>query len=396
MILHRTGYTHAQAKDIIDTLLGNCHTGIRVELYDRSGAMLRDITGFFTTGQVDVDEQGHRGQMTLYDPKHSIDLTDDAMYLRRQVKVHQRVYTDSQGWCEWPIAMGPLVAADPQADGTININWVGKAMLAARSMRHPHTLKKGSLVTDCINTALVTWAGMRQSDIVLPSLPARLSKDIHTRLGQTPWQVAHRLADMIGHVLSFEADGHTLLRKIPTTPVYTFYDHHQAVLHNRMASVLSVPVRSQTLTGPGGRPLANWVQVHGYKPPKGKHKPPVFAEAFADPRSPISKEKLAVGGVDFTVLKSIDAPHIRETKTAQDRADHEVAKITAQAVDVTAMVQCLPVFDRLDCTEVHTKGLHQVINLARYSYTIGDTQGQDNQMSIGRTQQLSMAGARRR
>lgn len=386
MILHRLGYSQDEIDAIIRALCDNAQTGARGEIHDRSGATMRSVG--VIRGQRDVDAGGIKATVTIADPGH----LQQEDYLQACLAVWVTVYVPKLGrWVEIPWCNGPITKADPDdTGGLLELVAVGKGDLCKSELRETRTLPKGLKLTDAIVRVLHEWVGIPYVAINIPDRVRTLPKDRDYPRGTSCLSVATELADALDMDFHFDANGKTLIRNLPGTPIFTFHGGND---QGDPTSIISAPQRSQSLRDSSGNYLPNWVIVHGHKAAKGSDGSDVFGEAVCDPQSLISAQQLQVGGVDNWHLSVIHNPHIRTDADANARARSAIRNAEDLAQAVTFDAAQLWVFDWGDCVAAHTTDFFSVFNLRNWSDTVGGD-GDAALMTVNYKRRLTLAGTR--
>jgi hypothetical protein len=399
VILTRLGWDHDRIEAYKVARTGHHEGSYEGALYTRSGVHLQAVE--ITSGQEDVTGSLGRRCRAFLKNEGTLKTVSQEQLLKAALAVWETTYVPDYGLEKVPVHWGPIMQADP-GGSVIGITARGVGDLAQNNPLEAKSLRKGHLVTSAIRTVLHDWAGMRLASLDIPDLNHTLPADRTYPRGDrhTFWAIAVSLAESIGYDLIPDGQGHVWMRQLPTESSFDFFDAVTAARNSAVATVLTPPVRTQTIRDADGNNLPNWVQVHGFQPPKkgpGSGQQAIDGEWFADPAAIISKENLALNNGERVVLHGIlheySNPHIKTTANADARAEQIGKGFEQVSQSVTFDSRILPFFDFNDYVSAHTQGFLSSFNLRDFSFSFGG-KDDDNVMSVGETRPLSLAGTK--
>jgi hypothetical protein len=384
------GLNRAEWDELIVVMTTTHRFDIRAWLEDRSGNQLEDLSGMIAGGGITVDATqalpaadqrfviNPKGatrtvQAQIFDPDFDVDL-GGAIFLQRLFCVDLVYWLPiAARWVDVPVCRAPIVSAQ-RTGPTIDINGIGKAALCNGSTLETHTLRKGLKVVDAIRYCLHTMSGIAARDIDLPDLPATLTRDWNLRVNTTAWVVIAHLANSIERDIFFDGAGIFHLRSTPTESLFEFSDK----------MVLSYPTKDETFYE------GNFLQIPNVASVFGAHTK-IHAIAYADPRSVISMQNMAVNGVDYPVLGVYENVFVNNQDVIERVAQRVVDRYLATALTYSFDAPMMPIFDEDDRVSVSAFGLHAEWNLLQYSFPLST---QDSPvMNVGHKKRVTFSGA---
>lgn len=159
-------------------------------------------------------------ELSLFDVTRSIGWEPDTdgtipLHLRRMVQVYDRRYIPGIGWLSCPVFTGP-VATFNRDGATVSITCEGKERLALGNFGVSRTWAKKTKVVTVIRDMLV-MAGEHPARIHLPDLHATIPEKLSVTKIDQIWPQVKKLARSVDRVIFYDARGHVVMRKQPTS-----------------------------------------------------------------------------------------------------------------------------------------------------------------------------------
>lgn len=387
-ILTRLGWEHAKVLAYKATRCGNHEAKTYAELQTRSGDFVQKVS--VIEGQHDVDGQGRRCEAML---ARTGDLGVQTIpleeFLRLCLATWDGTYVPDWGWCWVPTHNGPITSADP-GDAVVKVNARGADDLLTNNLLEDKTVLQGHPTVNAVRTALVDWCGINPKYVKLPSMRHTIPKD-RTWPRSTPVRrIIEDLAESVNTVLRMDANRTTLMRPFPTNISFDWYDAVRGAGSGNPVSIVSPPVRQQTARDSSGDYLPSWLVGVGHKGMKPQ-------EWFADPKSPISKETLALDNgtdvVEQAHRRLYTNVHIRDEALMQERLSSLGVQYEELAQDVAFEGKVMPFMEYQDRQAAHAERFEAEFTLGSFSFPMAGG-GDDGTQTVGYTQIKSWASAR--
>lgn len=348
--------------------------------------------------------------VTLYDPNQRLRLdsdapTDGSLFADRMLRAWYEVYVPTVGWVRIPVFTGPIMRVS-RDDSSLTVECQGKEALALEPVWRNYTVEKGVAKTDAIRRILRERAGETHFDIPdLPRIklgaPATLTpqrpeikrgkhkgQPIKGNNANTPWGLAHSIAQSMSRHLYYDGYGTCRLRQLPGSPLFTFDG----------SLIQSAPQIKFDLTE-----MRNAVRVTGKTLHEGKEKGAqipthvVSGEAWAPSNHPLSPRRLGRTLNDGTVVpryipEFVTNDAIRSDREATRLAEHVLADRLAQQVDVSFDALPVPHLEELDLIRIAYEDMRMTARLREFTLPLTNT----GVMSVGYVKQVSVPKRRRR
>lgn len=361
--MQKMGLTAAERR-AFHNVLRSAHTRrIRITVTDLDGDVQADLSDRLLDGQVIVDadaEVTRTATLSLLDPKHSLNFDTDspddgALFADRMIRIYYSVLVPSLGrHVSVVVFTGPITKLDRKGD-VVDVEAQGKESLARGAIWRPLTLKRGTLKTDAIRTILKDRAGERR--FALPDLKASLPKARSFDRWAEAWASAKSIARSMDRQLFYPGTGVATLRLIPRRPVWTFRT-------GTGGDVVSDVAISYLLAD-----VKNTIVVRGGIP-KGKKERVRFV-AIANPKHPLSPQRLGRNGIERHLVEVIEDDSIRSEKEAETKARRILEDRLRAVVEATFDSLPIPHLDELDLVRVETGDTAVEFRLRRFSIPLG-------------------------
>jgi len=305
------GLSTANQKKFHALLGQNHHIAISLSLITLNHGFVSSLSTMFLGGQVTIDDSqdvSRSASLTFLDPQHKMDLdsnspADGAYFIDRMIRIVYTVYSvDRSVWYSIPIFCGPITKMDRDWV-VVNIECMGKEILALDQIWSPRTYKKGAKRTDVVKSMLQATGETKFS---ITKSNSKLTKNLALSSDHKPWTVARSIARTGGRQLFYDGRGVAVMRPYPTSTLFTFTEGAGGM-------ILTKPQ-----IGYDASMMINAVQVKGATP-KGK-KVPISYRATAAPGTPVYPYTIGRGGKPRFIPVYIDDDSIDTKAEAKEVA----------------------------------------------------------------------------
>jgi hypothetical protein len=226
MILNLKGDEERAYRDV---LFGAYEKQIRVELLDRTGDIIEDLTRSFQDGSVTIDtsqDVNRAASIQVLDPKHRFGFDADTYYgadldLSRLIRASW--VTESEKLAR-PVSsgliLGPVTGLNREGV-LVTCEVQSMEALLLRRARRTLSIKRGRRITgalrDMADVYLPDWV-----HVSIPDLPRRLSEDVTVHPKQQPWRMMLKLAEALNRHLFFDRNGVLRLTPYSDKTVWTW------------------------------------------------------------------------------------------------------------------------------------------------------------------------------
>lgn len=330
------GLKRDQYLSYVDTLSTSHDFELDVDVLNMEERVVGTLNGRFLDGQVNIQREGfikRTATLSFYDPDHSLHFDSDspfagAVFADRMIRVRHSVVVPGGVGRVWAtMFVGPVTGASRTGD-VLNVACQDKTILAVEG-HVPKTVKKGRNAVAAIREIMEERTG--EARFRFPAgTKARLTKSysVGWKEEASPWRVCQKIANSINMELLYASDGALILRRPPK---------HVALDLTAVTGEVNAEFDMST--------VRNYVRVTGEKkktvgteagPKKKKVKHEDFTVGALPPREhPMSPRRLGRNGVARYLPLLIDDPSIRKEKTAEQRAERELAKVLPMSVKVS-------------------------------------------------------------
>jgi hypothetical protein len=329
----------------LDDLMIQPHTlRIRVNLMDLNHNHKKNLTPYFSEGQVTVDADAdvtRELDLTLFDPAGKVRLEPDdpsetGIFIADMISVIYVVQDPkTDDWFEIPVFCGPVDSVE-RDDVEVSVKCVGKESLGLTNLWNARHFREGQEKTWVIKQILTDLMG--ETKLQIPNKAAKLPHDQKLSQDDMPWKVAKNIANSMNMQLFYDGRGVAVLRKKGGQPVLELNRAHLNA-EPKPAYDLSATVNAVRVTG-------------GKATPKAKH--PVKARAIAQRSHPLSPWNLGRGGQPRFLWVSIQDDSLRTVKECKDLAQKVLRRGLLGGVTVTADGIPSPRLQELDIVRMRT------------------------------------------
>lgn len=376
--MDRLGLSAADLRAYHAALADSGQVRTQVSVLNLQHERLNSIDHQIIDGQVDVSSSGEvtrSCEVTFSDDTRAITFDSDspangALFADRMLHIEQGVKVPGIGWVDAPIFTGPIYG-QKRGDKSTIITAQGKESMARSPAVawQPMTVRKGVAKVDAIRRIMRERAG--ETRFALPDLKERLPKSVSLGRMSEPWLVCQKIARSMNRQLYYDGRGVLRLRNLPGNVVFTFRDGTGGMILAEQPPDVSFDITT----------VRNTVWVKGGKK-KAKRRPNetraefetrqekergVQFRAVANRSHPLSPWRLGRPDSPRFLVHVIENDHIRSEKAARVRANHDLAELLRQHVDVTFGSLPAPHLEVLDLARVDCEGFALTFRLRDFS-----------------------------
>jgi hypothetical protein len=350
----------------LDDLMLSAHSiFIRVRLLDLDHKYKKDLTTYFSDGNVTVDSEGETTRaldLTLLDPLGRVNLDPDdasenSIFIADMISIIYVVVDPQRSkQYEVPVFCGPISSVE-RNDTDVVIKALGKESLGMTNLWDGRHFKEGQEKTWVIKQILKDLIGETRLDVA--DKKAKLPHDMKLNREDAPWKVAKNIAASMNMQLFYDGRGVAVMRK----------RHSVAEFELNQDWLSEEPQVAYDLSL-----VINAVEVIGGKPKKAKK--PVKARAIAPRTHPLSPWRIGRSGTPRYLWVSIQDDSIRTEKECRELANKTLKNALLIGVTVSADGVPNPRLQELDV--VRFRSDHVTLSAPLKKFTIPLIAGVDS------------------
>lgn len=360
----------SQMKTYLELLASHHTIEVGLTIMDLAHNELTHVNNRLLDGQVtfDADQAITRSlQLDLLDPTGALHLDsnspdDGAMFADRMMKVRYSIinptrtirFTNS-------VFTGPITKLE-RSGVAVSLEAMGKEVFGLTRPWSERTYAKNTTLTNVIRSILTDIMG--ENKHAIPNLSNKLPRNVSVGGDKLPWPTAKSLASSIGYLLYFDGDGVARMKKMPSSPAFTFREGSGGTIKTQPEFGFSVDT------------VVNAVEVWGKKPKKPKKgqtakKRPHY-KIVADRSHPLSPWSLGGDGSPgqrkpryLPVVIEDDA--ITDNTEAKKRAKQRLDAGLLESIDVKFTALSTPHMEEMDVATVSTEKFAANFRLKKFA-----------------------------